>query len=109
MYEIRPHSGSSDALCDGRCVALTDSAPAQDCGAGTTPTHGDLTEGGGQCVPLMPPAEELASLTDKQRMVLRAKLDGGQTFDRIGHCIGVSRQAAHRIFHRALSRMAKAR
>ena len=108
MYEIRPHSDSSDVLDDGCRVEFMDSTPAPDCDTATIQTHPCLLErGDGERIPVMPTADGLALLTDKQRTVVRAKFEGGQTFDRIGRGIGVSWQAAHRIFHRALTRLAK--
>lgn len=109
MYKIRSRTESSDTPCDCPYVEFIDSVLAPGHGAWTTPTHGDLTESSDDLrSPLMPPADGLVLLTEKQRMVLRAKIEGRQTFEFIGRGIGVSRQAAHRIHHRALAKLAKA-
>jgi RNA polymerase sigma factor (sigma-70 family) len=47
----------------------------------------------------------LQELTTDQREIVVAHLWGGMTFEQIGHLVGTSSSAAHRIYHAALVRL----
>jgi RNA polymerase sigma factor (sigma-70 family) len=55
---------------------------------------------------MLPLTDEIASLPDQQRIALMLRTIEGSSFDAIGRTLRVSRASAHRLYRRAVARLA---